>query len=61
MLTLRSAGWFWRRQVNSYALQVEPDRFKHKDIAILGYKEALYFESVRNKFINKLVKLVLTP
>ena len=26
-----SAKWFWERQVNSYALQVEPDRFKHKD------------------------------
>ena len=26
-----SAEWFWERQVNSYALQVEPDRLKDKD------------------------------
>ena len=36
------AEWFWKKQVNSYALQVEPDRFKHKDTAILDYKEALH-------------------
>ena len=56
-----SARWFWKRQVNSYALQVEPDRFKHKDRAILNFKEALYIEGVRNKFFNELEKLVLTP
>ena len=31
-----SAEWFWKRQVNSYALQVEPERFKHEDRAILN-------------------------
>jgi hypothetical protein len=25
------AEWFWKKQVNSYALQVEPERFKRKD------------------------------
>jgi len=41
------AEWFWKRQVNSYALQVEPDRFKHKDTAILDYGEALQIENIR--------------
>ena len=56
-----SARWFWRRQVNSYVLQVEPDRFKHKDKAILDYKEALYIENLRGEFFRKLEELLLTP
>jgi len=52
------ADWFWKKQVNSYALQVEPDRFKHKDRAILDYKEALYIENLRNKFFVHLRKLL---
>ena len=51
------AEWFWKRQVNSYALQVEPDRFKRKDKAILDYKEALYIEKIRNKFFVQLKEL----
>jgi hypothetical protein len=53
-----SAKWFWRRQVNSYALQVEPDRFKHKDKAILDYAEALYMERLRNMFYSEMWELV---
>jgi hypothetical protein len=56
-----SASWFWRRQVNSYALQVEPDRFKHKDKAILDYNEALHIEKLRYKFFEELEELLLTP
>jgi hypothetical protein len=52
------AEWFWERQINSYALQVEPDRFKRKDKAILDYKEALYIEKVRNKFFLRLDELL---
>jgi hypothetical protein len=52
------AEWFWKRQVNSYALQVEPDRFKHKDTAILGYKEALLIEKIRNTFFVQLQELL---
>ncbi len=51
------AEWFWKRQVNSYALQVEPDRFKHQDKAILDYKEALHIEKVRNEFFLRLYEL----
>jgi hypothetical protein len=52
------AEWFWKRQVNSYALQVEPDRFKQKDTAIIDYKEALHIEYIRNKLFIKLRELV---
>ena len=52
------AEWFWKRQVNSYALQVEPDRFKHKDTAILDYGEALQIENIRHKFFVKLQELL---
>lgn len=51
------AEWFWERQVNSYALQVEPDRFKRKDTAILDYKEVLHVEKIRNEFFIRLHEL----
>lgn len=50
--------WFWERQVNSYALQVEPDRFKNEDKAIFGIKEALKIENVRNEFFAQLKELI---
>jgi hypothetical protein len=52
------AAWFWKRQVNSFALQVQPDRFKHKDRAILDYREALHIEKIRNEFFVQLQELV---
>ena len=52
------AEWFWKKQVNSYALQVQPDRFKHNDRAKLDYREALYIENLRNKFFVYLQKLL---
>jgi len=52
------AEWFWKRQINSYALQVEPDRFKRKDTAILDYKEALHVEKIRNEFFVRLEELL---
>ncbi len=52
------AEWFWKRQANSYALQVEPDRFKDRDTADLGYAEALKIEDIRNKFFLRLMKVI---
>ena len=52
------ADWFWERQVNSYALQVQPDRFKHRDTAILDYKEALHIEKIRNEFFVRLREIL---
>jgi len=53
------AEWFWERQVNSYALQVEPDRYKFEDKAILDYKEALKMEKIRNEIFVQLKELLL--
>ena len=52
------AEWFWKKQVNSYALQVEPDRFKHMDTATIGFSEALKIEKTRNDFFLQLSKLI---
>lgn len=52
------AEWFWERQVNSYALQVEPDRFKFEDKAILDYSEALKIEKTRDDFFVHLRKVI---
>ena len=52
------AEWFWQRQVNSYALQVEPDRYKDKDQITLAYEEALKIEKVRNLFFERLSELL---
>jgi hypothetical protein len=53
------AEWFWKRQINSYALQVEPDRFKRKeDTAIIDFKEALCIEKIRNTFFIQLYELL---
>jgi hypothetical protein len=49
-----SAEWVWERQVNTYALQVEPDRFKRQDTAELDYQEALHVEKIRNEFFSRL-------
>jgi hypothetical protein len=53
-----SADWFWVRQANSYALQVEPDRFKYQDQAVIDYQEALHIEKIRNSFYSQLRKLL---
>jgi len=54
------AEWFWERQVNSYALQVEPRRYMTKDKVRVGYQEALHIERVRNGFFDQLNKLLQT-
>ncbi len=51
------AEWFWKKQINSYALQVEPYRFKSKDTAIIDFKEALHIEKIRNTFFTRLYEL----
>lgn len=48
------AEWFWTRQVNSYALQVEPQRFKQKDTCMVEYKEALHLEKIKQSFFVQL-------
>jgi len=52
------AEWFWKKQVNSYALQVEPKRYKTKDRVSISYKEALHIEKIRNKVFMELKKII---
>ena len=49
--------WFWQKQVNSYALQVEPEKFKTKDSITVNFQEALHIEKVRNEFFIRLQKI----
>ncbi|GAH03659.1 unnamed protein product, partial [marine sediment metagenome] len=51
------AEWFWKRQVNSYVLQIEPKRYITKDTGSVSYQEALHIEMVRNEFFNGLKKI----
>jgi hypothetical protein len=53
-----SPEWFWERHPNSYALQVEPERLKDKDVAIIEYDEALHVQEVRRRFFERLRKVV---
>jgi hypothetical protein len=53
-----SAQWFWERQVNTFALQVTPDRFKHQDRASLSYEEALKVEKSRGHFFDGIRNLI---
>ena len=53
-----SAGWFWRSKVNSYALQVEPMRYKMRDSAKVEHQEALHIEKVRGMFFDEIRKIL---
>jgi hypothetical protein len=53
-----SADWFWERQINSYALQVEPERLMLQDKIKIGYLEAQHLEKVRDDFFNELRSLL---
>jgi len=50
--------WFWERQVNSYALQVEPRRCMTQDEARVGYQEALHIQDVRDRFFAEIARVV---
>jgi len=53
-----SAGWFWDQQVNSYIVQVEPDRFKTQDRCIVEYQEATHLEQTRDWFFEELGEML---
>jgi hypothetical protein len=52
------ANWFWRKQINSYVLQIEPIRFKNKDSVEVTYIEAKHIEKVKQKVFNLLFLLI---
>lgn len=52
------ADWFWKRQKNSFVIQVEPERYRKMDRIIIDYKEARHIERVRNDVFIQLRKIV---
>lgn len=52
------AEWFWERQVNSYVLQVEPEKHKMRDKIVVSFQEALHIERTRDRFFHELRKMV---
>lgn len=60
-IQLCCADWFWERQTNSYALQIEPERFKSKDRAIVDYQEALKIQTIRDTAFARLIELLEQP
>lgn len=52
------ADWFWKKQINSYVIQVEPERHKTKDSVTLDYPEALHVQKVRDCLFGKLEEML---
>jgi hypothetical protein len=52
------AEWFWEQHSNSFALQVEPERYMSKDRIIVDYREALHIQEIRGYFFDKIRKLL---
>ena len=41
------ANWFWERHINSYVIQVEPERYSERDSARIPYREARHIEELK--------------
>ena len=52
------ADWFWQMQVNSFVLQVEPERHMTKDTCFVGYQEALHVQETRDRFFGAIGELL---
>ena len=50
--------WFWKDHINSYALQVEPERYKTKDRCSVSYQEALHIQKTRNEFFTEIKGII---
>jgi hypothetical protein len=51
-----SAGWFRERHINTYVMQVEPERCKLQDTCRAGIDEALRLEHIRDRFFRELLE-----
>jgi hypothetical protein len=49
-----SADWFWKNQVNSFVLQVEPLRHSTKDRIFISVEEARHLQCIRGRFYQAL-------
>ncbi|WP_406658246.1 hypothetical protein V7O62_06775 [Methanolobus sp. ZRKC2] len=54
-----SANWFWERQVNSYTIQIEPERSKNTDSVRISFDEAIYIENLKNEVFTALFGIAL--
>jgi hypothetical protein len=54
-----SVGWFLRKHVNPYALQVEPERFKLQDTATVSINEAIHLQTVRDRMFEEIREIAL--
>ncbi len=52
------AEWFWKCQVNSFALQIEPRRYMTKDRVNIDYHEALHIEKIKNMVFDELKEVI---
>lgn len=52
------AEWFWKRQVNSFVLQVQPEGHRTEDRFPVSYQEALHIEGIRNQFFHRLKECI---
>lgn len=53
-----SAEWFWERCVNSYILQIGPERSKDEDRSKVSREEGSILERVRVRFFKELEKVI---
>lgn len=54
-----SAEWFWKQNVNSYAIQVGPAQSKNSDTARIYLDTALHVEKMRRGFFKDLLIIAL--
>jgi len=52
------ADWFRERLVNTYCIQLEPERLKNKDSGVITMDEALHLEVLREHFFQRLAGIV---
>ncbi len=52
------ADWFWDQAVNSYVIQVSPERFMYQDRMVIPMNEALLVEHVRNVLYRQFHELI---
>jgi hypothetical protein len=53
-----SPEWFWEQYPNSYAVQVEPQRFENCDEVLISPGEALHVQKTRDALFAKLRELI---
>jgi hypothetical protein len=53
-----SADWFWNRRVNTYCIQLEPERMKELDSGMVSLSEARTLEEIRTVFFDSLAGII---